>query len=439
MKSLLILGGRIFDPGQGIDETGNILINEGIISLLGNEGIIPEADCTILHAEGFIVCPGFIDLHCHLREPGYEEKETISTGSKAAARGGFTTICCMPNTDPPLDNQSGIDYVKSTAEREGAVRVLTIGCISKERKGEQLAHLKEMAAAGVIGFSDDGDPAATSQLMQQALELSLTLALPIIDHCENTALSIGGQMNDGMLANKLGLRGIPAAAEETIVARDLALAELTGGRLHIAHASTAGTVKLIRQAKERRVRVSAEVTPHHLTLTEERVNGHNTDAKVNPPLRTERDIRALIQGLKENVIDIIATDHAPHTKTDKECDFTLAASGISGFETALGSLMSLVHNGQLPLETIITKITSAPARIIGNKYGIIGTLTCGASADITIFDPDCEWTVDSEDFISKGKNTPLDGSRLKGRVIATIAQGEIVYKDDLVQVEENQE
>ncbi len=433
---LFIQAGRIIDPSQGIDEIGSLLIIEGKISWLGKGEVTPpRPDYDVLHAQGLIVCPGFIDLHCHLRQPGFEEKETIATGTQAAARGGFTTICCMPNTDPPLDNQATIDYVKSTAASEGVVRVLPIGCISKGRKGEELAELDELASAGVIAYSDDGQPVNSSRLMRQALNYSLAFGLPVIDHCEDTALTEGGLMNEGIVSTRLGLRGIPAAAEEIIVARDLALAQLTNARLHIAHVTTEGSVDLIRRAKEKGIQVTAEVTPHHLTLTEERVIGYDTNTKVNPPLRTKRDIQALIQGLKENVIDIIATDHAPHTETDKLCEFGVAAFGISGLETALGSLMSLVHDGQLTLATLISKLTYEPARIIGNKYGKLGTLNIGAPADVTILDPDMEWIVDTEVFASKGKNTPLAGSLLKGKVMATISQGKLVYKDDSVKLE----
>jgi dihydroorotase len=296
--------------------------------------------------------------------------------------------------------------------------------------------MDELASAGVIGYSDDGKPAASSRLMRLALDYSCDFDLPIIDHCEDTSLTKGGQMNEGAIATKLGLRGMPAAAEEIIVARDLALAELTKGRLHIAHVSTEGSVDLIRCAKEKGIKVTAEVAPHHLILTEEKVIGYNTNAKVNPPLRTKRDIQALVHGLKENVIDIIATDHAPHTEADKLCEFALAPSGISVFETALGSLMSLVHDGQLTLTALIAKLTYEPSRIIGNKYGDLGTLDIGTSADITIFNPDLEWIVDTKAFASKGKNTPLAGSRLKGKIMATISQGKLVYKDDSVRLKE---
>ena len=438
MKPLLIYGGRIIDPSLGVDEIGSLLITEGKISWLGRGEIaLPQPDCDIVHANGLIVCPGFIDLHCHLRQPGFEEKETIATGTRAAARGGFTTVCCMPNTNPPLDNRDTIDYVKTTAAAEGVVRVLPIGCISKGRKGEELAPMRELASAGVIAFSDDGQPVMDSGLMRQALEYSCAFSLLIIDHCEDTALTEGGQMNEGIISTRLGLKGIPNAAEEIMVARDLALAQLTGGRLHIAHVSTEGSVELIRHAKEKGIQVSAEVTPHHLTLTEEKVAVYDTYTKVNPPLRTKRDTQALIQGLRENVIDIIATDHAPYTEAEKRCEFTLAPFGISGFETALGSLMGLVHEGQLTLATFVSKLTCEPSRIIGDKYGKLGTLAIGAPADVTIVDPDWEWVVDTGAFASKGKNTPLAGSTLKGKVVATISEGKLVYKDDSIKLSNN--
>ncbi len=432
MRPLFIQDGRIIDPSQGIDEVGSLLISEGKISWRGETP--PQDDYDVLRAEGLIVCPGFIDFHCHLRQPGFEEKETIASGTQAAARGGFTTVCCMPNTNPPLENQSAIDYVKAAAAKEGVVRVLPIGCISKGRKGEELVEMAELAQAGVIAYSDDGNPVSSPRLMRQALDYSRALGLPVIDHCEETALSKGGQMNEGALSAKLELPGIPAAAEEVMVARDLVLAQLTGGHLHIAHVSTEGSVDLIRRAKEKGIKITAEVTPHHLTLTEEEVNDYNTNAKVSPPLRTKQDNQALIQGLMENVIDIIATDHAPHAEADKQCEFALAASGISNFETALGNLMRLVHDEQLPLTTLIAKLTCEPAKLI--KDNNLGTLNTGAPADITIFDLYKEWVVDPKTFASKGKNTPLAGSVLKGKVMATIYGGNLVYKDDAIKLEE---
>jgi len=437
VKPLLIQGGHIIDPGQRIDGVGSLLIADGKIVWLGmGDAVPPQLNYNVLPAEGLVITPGFIDFHCHLREPGFEDKETIATGTRAAARGGFTTVCCMPNTNPPLDSEITVKYVRKIAASEGTVRVLPIGCISRGREGKELADMDELAAAGAIAFSDDGEPVPSPHLMREALDRSRTLGMPIIDHCEDKSRTGGGQMNEGAVAAKLGLHGIPAAAEEKNVERDLALARLTEGRLHIAHVSTKGSVELIRRAKERTVRVTAEVTPHHLTLTEEQVIGRDTNAKVNPPLRTKQDIKALIQGLKENVIDIIVTDHAPHTEAEKSGDFVLVPFGISGLETALGSLMTLVHDEKLTLFTLVSKLTFEPARIIGDKYGNLGTLRTGAVADVTIFDPNQEWEVDPKTFASKGKNTPLAGSVLKGKVVATIFKGKLVYKEDSVIVEQ---
>ena len=447
---LLIVGGRIVDPSQGINTAGNLLIIEGKIARLGENSAAPDSGhLAILDAAGLVVCPGFIDLHCHLREPGFEEKETIATGTRAAAKGGYTTICCMPNTNPPLDTKSTVEYVRSKAESEGMVRVLPIGCITKGRRGQELVEMGELAAAGVVAFSDDGEPVADSPLMRHALDCSLAFGMPIIAHCEDKTLSKGGLMNEGGVSARLGLKGIPAAAEETMIARDLTLAQLTGARVHIAHVSTEGSVELIRRAKEKGIRATAEVTPHHLTLTEESVIDvpYDTNAKVNPPLRTRRDQEALIRGLRDGLIDAIATDHAPHTLADKMCEFGAAAFGISGLETALGSLMTLVHSGELELVTLISKLTIEPARILDRggqdipfsftspvPWGI-GTLQPGAPGDVTIIDPEAEWIVDPETFVSKGKNTPLEGSRLRGRVMATIVGGELVYQDDRIKVE----
>ncbi|MBI2850484.1 MAG: dihydroorotase [Chloroflexi bacterium] len=436
MKPLLIRGGRIIDPGNGIDEIGSLLIGEGKILWLGKgEATPPQVDFDVLTAKGLIVCHGFIDLHCHLRQPGFEEKETIATGTQAAARGGFTTVCCMPNTNPPLDNRATIEYVKAEAAKSGAVRVMPIGCVSKGRAGRELAPLSELAAAGAVGFSDDGSPVLDTDLMLDALRASRELGMPIIDHCEHTGLTEGGVMNAGRISALLGLKGMPAKAEEVMVARDVELAKLTGGWVHIAHVSTEESVNIIRQAKQQGVRVTAEVTPHHLTLTEEMVMGYGANAKVNPPLRTAKDIQALIRGLEEGVIDIIATDHAPHTPAEKALGFVRAPSGISGLETALGSLMSLVHGGQLNLSLLISKLTSEPARILGERWGRLGTLSIGAAADVTIFDLNKEWVVDTAKFASKGKNTPLAGSKLKGKVMATVSGGKMVYKDESITVE----
>ncbi len=433
-ENLLIHGGRIIDPSQQLDAVGALFISDGRIAWLstGQTVSLPE-DCMVIHAEGMVVCSGFVDIHCHLRQPGFEEKETIATGTRAAARGGFTTICCMPNTDPPIDTRATVEYVKNVAATEGVVRVLPVGCVTKGRAGSELADLGELSASGVVAFSDDGRPVADSSLMRRALEYSRDSGLPIIDHCEDLSLSRGGVVNEGSAAIRLGLRGIPAAAEVKMVARDIDLARSTGGRLHIAHVSTAGSADLIRRAKDEGVSITAEVTPHHLTLTEEMVIGNNTSAKVNPPLRTAEDLAALILGLKEGVIDIVATDHAPHTAEDKMCDFAQAAFGISGFETALGSLVKLVHQGRISMAMLISKLTHQPALFL--RRSDLGTLRAGAAADVTVFDPEMEWAVKPDDFVSKGKNTPLAGCVVRGKVMATVFGGAIVYQDEAVGTE----
>ena len=429
-KNILIKNGHIIDPGQGIDAAGDLMISDGRISPAG-QGIIPDAShFIIVDASGMIVCPGFIDLHCHLRQPGFEEKETIATGTRAAAKGGFTTVCCMPNTMPPLDNIDTINSVKNIAAKEGAIRVLPVGCITEGRKGLKPVNFIELASAGVIGFSDDGSPVMDDGIMKTALQGSLKTGLPVIDHCENTSLTAGWDVNDGELSLKSDLRPMPADSESSMIERDIQLNRDIGGRLHIAHVSSAKSVAIIRQAKIMDNRITAEATPNHLTLTEAETTGLNTNAKVNPPLRTAIDIDALITGLNDDTIDIIATDHAPHTRADKDRLFAQAAFGISSFETALGSLMSLVHDGKTSLPTVINKITAAPANIIGDKFGRLGTLAAGSPADVVIFDPDFTWIVDTDNFVSRGKNTPLAGKKLKGRVMATIYGGNIVYQDD---------
>ena len=446
MTAILIKGGRIIDPAQGVDRISDLLVQDGVVRGTDRQIARPK-DAQLIDATGLVVCPGLVDLHCHLREPGYEDQETIATGTAAAARGGFTTVCAMPNTNPAMDSRATVDFVLRIAREEGAVRVLPIGCVTKGSLGSELAEMGELAEAGAIGFSDDGHPVADPNIMRQALSYSSARGLPIINHCEVPELFRGGSMNEGWLSNRLGIRGIPNPAEEIMAARDIALAELTAGRLHLAHVSTAGTLELVRRAKDKGLNVTCEVTPHHLTLTEEAVLGHHglglvpafepltasaydTLAKVNPPLRSRDDVEATVQGLKDGIIDFIATDHAPHNRVDKLCTFDEAAFGISVFETALGSLMSLVHAGVITLPLLVEKLTSAPARFLDIK---LGTLSKGAPADITIFDPDAKWVVDAASFASKGKNTPLHGATLKGRVVATIVGGEVRYQ--AIQVE----
>ena len=440
MEKILIKGGRIVDPAQGVDMVGDLLLSEGKVA--GLEKSVPSHNGTrVVDAAGMVVSPGFIDLHCHLREPGFEYKETIATGTRAAARGGFTTVCAMPNTEPTMDTRATVDYVLEKARLEGSVRVLPIGCVTKGSLGRELAEMMELAEAGCIGFSDDGHPVADSNIMRQALSYASGLGLPIINHCETPDLFRGGHMNEGWVSNRLGLQGAPNSAEETMVARDISLAQLTGGHIHLAHISTLGTLELVRRARESGIRVTCEVTPHHLTLTDESVMGgqggspygplsekaYDTYAKVNPPLRARPDMNAMAQGLADGTIDIIATDHAPHGRVEKLSTFEDAAMGISVLETALGSALSLVHDGHMSLTSMLEKLTAAPAVLLGRTD--IGSLRLGSEADVTIFDPDAEWVVDTEEFVSKGKNSPLHGARLRGQVVTTLVGGEVVFGD----------
>ena len=441
--TILIKAGRIIDASQGIDATGDVLVIDGRVAEVKVGGRLAAPTGTpVIEAKGLVVAPGFVDLHTHLREPGEEHKETIATGTRAAARGGFTTVCCMPNTDPAIDTRATVEYVLEKARTEGAVRVLPIAAVSKGRNGKRLAEMAELAEAGAVGFSDDGNPVADARLMRNALTYSRPLGLPIIDHCEDPSLS-GGCMHEGRVSSRLGLRGVPAAAEDTMVARDILLAELSKGRAHIAHVSTGGSVELLRRAKEKGLPVTAEVTPHHLTLTHDWVAGllpgvstngsqarglpYDTNTKVNPPLRAAEDVEALIEALKAGVIEAIATDHAPHAIEDKLCAYDEAAFGISGIETALGSVLALVHQGRIALPVIVERLTWGPARIIDHRGLGLGTLRKGAPGDIVIFDPDAEWRVETERFASKGRNSPLQGRTLKGRVVATIYGGAVVF------------
>ena len=448
MKSrfLFVTGGRIIDPFKGIDMVGDVLIREGNLEWVGENGLSMCPDgCPILFAKGMVVSPGFIDLHCHLREPGFEEKETIASGTEAAARGGFTAVCCMPNTSPPIDSPDTMTYLRNKVGLEARVRVFPIGCVSQGRRGEKLTDMASLAESGVVGFSDDGKPVADPELMQRALERSRLVDLPVMDHCEDLALTAGGVMNDGPAAAQLHLKGMPGAAEESVVQRDVELAMLTGARIHITHVSTAGSVEIIRRGKETGVRVTAEATPHHLTLTEESVSLCGTNAKVNPPLRTAKDVEALVQGVKDGVIDAIATDHAPHTLGDKAGDFNSAAFGISGLETALPVLLALVHEGRLNLPTLIARLTSGPAKVLSRVAGMsvlsgypvpegLGMLQAGSPGDLVLFNPDFAWVVDPSRFASKGRNTPWAGRLLRGKVMATVVGGEIVYRDDSVEM-----
>ncbi len=437
--NLLIRNGHIIDPAQGIDGIGDVLIEVGKIKeikiqdagfKMQDKKIKNHASCIVhraydgntIDAAGLYVFPGLIDMHTHLREPGFEYKETIKTGTMAAVKGGFTTVCAMPNTNPVNDNSSVTDLIMRKAIQEGACTVYPIGAITKGQKGEELAEMGIMHAEGCIAFSDDGKPVMNSLIMRRALEYSKTFNVPLISHCEDINLSEGGVMNEGLLSLTLGLKGIPSEAEEVIIARDIALAGLTKGKLHIAHVSTEGSVALVRQAKNKGINVTAETCPHYFSITEEAVKGYNTNAKVNPPLRTQKDIEAIKQGLKDGAIDVIATDHAPHHRDEKLREFDHAPSGISGIETALGLSLRLVEERVLTLNQLIEKITISPARILRLERG---TLKQGSEADIVIVDLNKEYKVDAAKFLSKGRNTPFDGWILKGMPVATICKGKI--------------
>lgn len=436
--SLLIRNGRLIDPSQGIDGLGDIRLEKGKIVAVSvrDDGSPPgqgkkgresdvrgrAPDMKIIDATGLVVVPGLIDMHVHLREPGFEHKETIKTGTLAAVKGGFTTVCCMPNTSPVNDNASVTEFIQRKASQEGYCSVLPIGAVTKGQRGEELAEMGAMRKEGCIAFSDDGHPVMHSLVMRRALEYSRAFGVPIISHAEDLTLSEGGVMNEGLLSLTLGLRGSPAAAEEIMIFRDIVLAELTGGRLHIAHVSTKGSVEIIRSAKQRGVRVTAETCPHYFSITEEAVAGYDTDAKVNPPLRTSADREAIAEGLRDGTIDVIASDHAPHHRDEKLREFDLAPSGISGLETSLGLSMRLVEGRILTFGQLIEKMALNPAKILQLDSG---TLRIGSDADLTIIDPSREVVVDPESFISKGKNTPFKGWRLKGVAAYTIVKGKL--------------
>ncbi|MBN1282536.1 MAG: dihydroorotase [Proteobacteria bacterium] len=424
MSSYFIVNGRVIDPASRTDGKLSVLVRGGKIEQVTPSRKAPEG-AQVLDASGCVVAPGFIDMHVHLRDPGQEYKEDIESGTRAAAAGGLATVCCMPNTDPVIDCASVAEYVLEKAGRLGATGVIPIGSITRGGKGEAMSDIGDLASAGACAISDDGRSVMNSGLMRRAMEYATAFGLPVISHCEDAALAGGAVMNEGLVSTELGLQGMPAAAEELMVARDIMLAELTGARLHIAHASTMGTVELIRRAKRRGIRVTAEVTPHHLTLTDEAVSDFDPNTKVNPPLRTEADRRALIKALADGTIDAIATDHAPHNIIDKEMGFEEAAFGISGLETMLPLALALVAERKLTLKRLVEALSAAPARILGLKGK--GSLKPGSDADITIFDPSAAWTVDASRFASRGKNTPFNGLRVMGRARWTIVRGRIAF------------
>lgn len=422
----LIKGGRVLDPADGRDETLDLLIEGGFITRRG-KGIGAAKGVQVLDASGLAVMPGFIDMHCHLREPGFEYKETVATGCAAAVKGGITSLMCMANTNPVNDCASVTSYIMEKACEAGLAKVYPVGCVTKGMQGESLSEMGELADSGCVAVSDDGRPVPSGEIMRRAIEYSSIYGLLVIDHPEDLTIAGDGVMHEGYVSTMLDLEGIPASAAFSDVARNIALIKEFGGRVHIAHVSTAMVVDLVRQAKADGVGVTAETCPHYFTLDHEAVMGYDTNAKVKPPLRTAEDVEAVIEGLADGTIDVIATDHAPHHADEKELEFDLAAFGISGLETALALTMGLVHKGRLSLLQAVSKWTDTPAGITGIPGGSLGK---GESADIVLVDLDAQWTVDPDDFLSLGKNSPFAGMEVKGKVAATFVDGRLVYEKD---------
>ena len=427
MSRLLLKGGRVIDPGQGLDATLDVMITEGAIEAVGPR--LPARGAQVLELKGLLVCPGFIDLHTHLREPGREDKETIATGTRAAAAGGYTAVCAMPNTDPVNDNAGITRAILEKARAEGTVRVYPIGAITRGQRGVELSEMGDLKQAGCVAVSDDGKPVASAQVMRRALENAKTFALVVIDHCEEPTLAEKACMNEGPVSTVLGLRGQPAAGEAVMVERDVLLAELTGGQVHVAHLSAAGSVDAVRRGKARGVQVTAEVTPHHLFLSDQAVRetGYDTNTKMNPPLRSELDRQAVLAGVQDGTIDCIATDHAPHTVDDKKVEYDQAANGVVGLETAVALCLDrLVGAGLVELPRLVALLSTNPARVLGLRGG---TLSPGSPADLTVIDLAKKRQVDPARFESRGRNTPFGGWILKGWPVLTIVDGRVAWKD----------
>ncbi len=424
MKPVLLTGGRVIDPSRDFDQIADVLLADGKIESVGSGLIGPEGIQTV-DVAGRVVALGLVDVHVHLREPGREDAETVATGARAAAAGGFTAICAMPNTDPVTDNQAAVGFIVKQGAAARAARVYPIGAISLGQKGEHLAEFGELVQAGAVAVSDDGHPVVSSHLMRTALEYAQTFDVPVVDHCEDPSLAHGGAMHEGVVSTQLGLKGIPSAAEAIMVARDILLAELTGGHVHICHVSARQSVDLIRQGKDRGVNVTAEATPHHFSLTHDACANYDTNTKMNPPLRELADVEAIRVGLEDGTIDAIATDHAPHHYETKDRDFDEAPFGVVGLETALGlGISELVTPGLLTLPQLIRRMSTDPARIFHLPGG---TLQPGMPADLCIFDPEARWVVEPDRFYSKSRNTPFAGRWLQGRVEGTFVGGERVF------------
>lgn len=422
--TLLIEGGRIVDPSQDLDQPASLLVERGKVAGIG--GMTAKKSWDVLDASGCIVVPGLIDMHVHLREPGREDKETIRTGSKAAAAGGFTSIMCMPNTDPVNDNDAVTRFVLEQAKKAGLVNVFPAGAVTRGSRGEQLAEIGEMVKAGIVAISDDGNPVENNQVMRRAMEYARIFDIPVIDHCEDRALAAGGCINEGSVSTRLGLRPMSRAAEEVHVVRDLILSRITGARVHIAHVSTRESLEWIRQAKKQGVKMTCEVTPHHFILTDEDIHDYDTNYKMNPPLRTRDDVEAMLEGIDDGTIDCIVTDHAPHTVLEKETTFAEAANGIIGMETALPlTWESLVRSDRISVRRFVELLSLNPSRLLKLERG---TLAEGAIADVTVIDPNREWVVDVTRFESKGRNCPFDGWKLHGVAAVTVVRGRIVHR-----------
>jgi dihydroorotase len=422
---LCLRGGRVIDPGRGFDAEADVLIKDGVVARVG-AGVAGGVgrEVRIVDVRGSWVVPGLIDLHCHLREPGQEYKEDIETGTRAAAAGGFTAVCAMPNTHPPNDTRAVTELVVRRAREVGAVRVYPVGAISKGLAGEALAEMGELRQAGCVAVSDDGRPVMNAELMRRAMEYARTFGLTVVQHCEDLTLSAGGAMNEGPIATRAGIRAQPSSAESAMVARDIELCALTGARYHVAHLSTADSVRLVRDAKRRGLPITCEVTPHHLTLTDEACLHYDTSAKCNPPLRTPADVTALREALADGTIDAVATDHAPHSPVEKEVEFEQAAFGMIGLETAVPLLLELVRDGTLTPAALVTRMSTAPAAAFGLPGGSLGD---GAPADVTVIDPELGWTCEATGLHSRSHNTPFAGRALRGRAAMTVVGGRIAY------------